>query len=1402
MSLLDKQSATQLQNGLNKDLTFQREGDVTYALNAIRDSHDGGKYDYQSEPGNEFAAVIPGSTIVGIVYGQDDEVYLFATDGNDCTIGIFRKNKYTEHVRSSFFNWSVDNPITGQSRVKNGCERLVYWCDALNNDYFYNFDKPEEFKTGNAFDVNKFKLVPSILPIKMDLLSVNNGGGLLPLGSYYFQAEILDENQNSLYTSDVSPQVVIYDNSTAEDYNRINGGLNIAQYSAESGGVPLTTKSISLKFYNLNPAFKFIRVNVFRKIAGSNQLDGHTVAELISIGNGTVNWTYRGLNTAAGDFPIDVNEKFIDNARYDSAYVMEQVQGRLLRANLKQDVRDYSEYQNYVSKITAKWVAKEVEANNIESVGNPKNPETYWVGRGFQGDEVYMFGVQFVHKDGSISPVFPLIGKTSIPSDTFLYTVVANTVTLPQFNEVWLSDVEHLGYQIGNQVPSWKFKNGAIITSSQTVTHPYSYEGDFGFYETEETYPDIRDCNNNLIWGTDADDNVITTSTKVRLFQFPDRRIVSHTSIDAKYLIPLGVKFSDITYPNSDVVGHKFVYAERTEFDKTVVDSGWAVKPEVLEIGIKLGQYRVGGSAEFTKADPFKNSTIDSTFLRYISSNVLYKQRLGAFDYYKLNRAHRFDSGLISTNGDLDYARTPLKDGGFLASVIMYMKQTNHVLTSRLNHKQLQSILVKPNTITEAQGYFPKILGEDLYTGDSVSKINYTLENSILPAQITDDWHLGNNTQYAVNNFYAYKKALVNPYSNFLVRKYKSIHHNYTTSVFAQDNVYYGGDTLITENANFRVAFFYRTAQTAGSYIMTPLFCHHYEEHDINTALRHEGTGENFKYFKMGDTDEINYNRLTYYDGTDRVLNQRNNIQTLNVETEYYAYNDDYTVDNVEKSKVPIPSSFDYCSDCLYNYPNRIIFSPKSFDEEAYDLYRISKINDYIDIPASKGKITGLKYINNYLLVHTENGLFILQPNPQSFVTDINNVYISTGDFLGIPPQEINENDSGYAGMQTKLDCVSTPYGHIWVDQKRGQIFNFNTKIEELTNPASGMSSWFKHELPSKLDAEFYRVHGIPYPYHSVYNGQLGIGLNLVYDPRYKRLLITKTDYGFRSIGYQGFKTKAQFDAEYQGIYFDFEEEKFKYRQSSDVVSSYLYGVYPIVNESWNLSFSFETNSWASFHSYIPRVSFFDSTHYYTFENSLTESIDSMIFNTIWRHRHISNYQKYYDIKHQFAVEWQVYKPTTEQLSTVHYVGNTWVWDEVNFQWIPLNRTFDYGLFYSIDQSTGKIPLTLIDQNQNPYQNVSFNNSSKYVIRTDDNYKISGLYDMSTGTPVTIKLKSNARTFWDDINDSNIDFTKSSYNTQLLKGKVVNCRLYFYNYDVDAKKVINIVQTNKLQSIR
>ena len=44
----------------------------------------------------------------------------------------------------------------------------------------------------------------------------------------------------------------------------------------------------------------------------------------------------------------------------------------------------------------------------------------------------------------------------------------------------------------------------------------------------------IRDCEDNLIWG-----NSVNITDKVRLFKFPDRRLVSHYQSEGVYQVPL-----------------------------------------------------------------------------------------------------------------------------------------------------------------------------------------------------------------------------------------------------------------------------------------------------------------------------------------------------------------------------------------------------------------------------------------------------------------------------------------------------------------------------------------------------------------------------------------------------------------------------------------------------------------------------------------------------------------------------------------------------------------------------------------------------------------------------------------------------------------------------------------------
>ncbi len=1383
MSILDKNSLTQLQNGLNKDMNMQKQGDVTFALNAIRDAHDGGKYDYQSEPGNELVESIPsGFTFMGAINGNNNNVYIFATnqDLNLGTIGIFKEGKYNEVVRTSF-TWDVNYPITGEFRVRNGCENIIYWCNGDTWDGYFNFDRPELFKDefGN-WVLNKFKLVPDVSPPKIDLKSVNDSGGSLPLGSYYFQIEILDTTLNSLYKTDLSPQTIIYDDSFGESYNKIDGGLNIAQFTEEIGGVPITSKSITLTISNLDTQFAYLRLNVAREIASNQTIDAHAVAELIPISNETVEFTYTGYDPSKGDYPLDYSQMLVDNIKYDTAYVMEQVQGRLLRANLKSDDRDYSNYQKYASKIITKWVAKEVEVNNVNSVGDPKNPKTYWSCTSFQGDEIYAVGIRYLHSNGLWSPVFHIPGRSSVANDTKLLTVVADSTNPINSNQVWESDVKHLDLQIGDTIEHWKVFNTASITDSQTTVHPYTYEGLMGYYETDNNYPEIRSCDNELIWGKDFNDIDITETTKIRHHRFPDRRLVSHFSshknIGEDKLIevarPFGIKFDNLEYPSSDVVGHQFCYVKRSETNKTVLDSGWFTKEydnrKITSVDAE------GVSLSYIENSVSANNGTDwmkfGTYGRFTSSNILYDNKLFRPDYLKFNRAFEF-TNTITKNIFLD----DVAGINIFGIYYNHLEYKTSVIQSRQNYK-VENQLLNPAKSVTLTGFPVKVGSVESVSPDSVIEVKSVLQN------LSDFLGIATNTK--IQNSYIYKKIEIKPYGDLFNLNYSYINYNYVN--LSDVNEFYNGDILITLSNCTRVLDW--MSQDGSLRVLAHT---RYEEQSINSALRHGGSINN-QYYKVDANPDWALGKFF-----ERSADGKYTLLADN-KYEYYAYNKDYNKNSIEQFKTVIPITYNYCSDCLGEFTNKIIFSPKSFDEESFDLYRVNLVNDSITIPAHRGSITGLKYQNNLLLVHTENSLFILQPNPQSLNTDVSQVYLTTGGFLSLPPSEIIQDDIGYAGMQSKQHCCETPNGHAWCDQKRGQVFLFNVKLEELSHENSGMSQWFKQELPSAMLQSYYDVMESDYPNTSTYDFvNNGVGLIMYYDPRFKRLIISKKDY--KPVNFS-----ANDNDILGNVYHVPNENKWYYIATESLnIPVYFYDTIAFENKSWTISYSFNTGNFTSWHSYRPMAAFSDSYNYYTL------SVSDFSLNRIWRHKHIGNYQKYYNVKYDFVIEWMTYDSSTDVFSSIYYNAYTMQWDELNKQWlVPTNDndvTFNRGIVYNHEQSSGLFNLTLVNQQLNPYSSLNTSNLNKTVIKTDNTYKISGIYDLLVTRPAFTSAWANVSGYPGYIDQvpraAGYNFNLSAYEVGNIKDKHVYCRL-FYKPAQDYKKVVHLIQTNEMRSIR
>ena len=378
------------------------------------------------------------------------------------------------------------------------------------------------------------------------------------------------------------------------------------------------------------------------------------------------------------------------------------------------------------------------------------------------------------------------------------------------------------------------------------------------------------------------------------------------------------------------------------------------------------------------------------------------------------------------------------------------------------------------------------------------------------------------------------------------------------------------------------------------------------------------------------------------------------------------------------------------------------------------------------------------------------------------------------------------QTDVGTAGLQSKQSMCNTPFGHCWVDQKRGEIFRWDGQLDMLSN--KGLLQWFKEYLPSDLNKDYFRIYNEDFPIKSTLD-LIGIGCIVYYDPRFKRLLITKKDYLPISL-------KASFD--------DFENDYDITYQDSQWLTL-VNGAGQVIStsnsdfferKSWTISYGFLDQSWISWHSYLPFYSFADSNNFYT----------TMFDSNIWRHLSHENYQKYYNGKNDFIIEWQNMDPVTTDVSNIYYVGYSQIWDPINKQFKTVDTTFDKLLMYNYEQSTGL--QTLILQNQhglNPYQNNSLPGASKYVIKTDQNYKVAGIFDMATGQPTVSKDWTNLQLYPGYIdhvsNSAVIDFAKSPYDWGNLWDKFVFVRL-FYKPTEDHRKSVILQVLNSQQSIR
>ena len=408
-----QQGGTGPKQGLVTESTYlnQPEGAMTFALNVVEE--DGWK---ANEQGNLACYELPeGFTPIGQIFIDKNDTLLFLTNSDDTLseIGLAKNNCIYETLVRWDLGFKINNQISGSYRLRRGCERTVYF--STPTPMIFNIDKPEDFKTkcgvdgdGNdilCWDANKFKLFKTYEKIPEFLNVEVTETGAIPAGSYNASIQYLDDDLNPTEWITTCEPIKIYNSSTARDYHTIRGSTNVIDGATNFG---LTNKAINFTFGGFDESYPFYRVAIIEANSGTGFVTGVKFSAPISTNITT--YIYTGTSSSVTE---GTEEEIIAfNNIITEAEFIEQIENRLTLSKVKGVQINYCNLQKYASKIRAELALKTIKLNTLEQ-DNPKAQTINYYGTGYMPGEIYSFGIVWIIEGIGLSPTFHIPGRAA-----------------------------------------------------------------------------------------------------------------------------------------------------------------------------------------------------------------------------------------------------------------------------------------------------------------------------------------------------------------------------------------------------------------------------------------------------------------------------------------------------------------------------------------------------------------------------------------------------------------------------------------------------------------------------------------------------------------------------------------------------------------------------------------------------------------------------------------------------------------------------------------------------------------------------------------------------------------------------------------------------------------------------
>ena len=363
-------------------------------------------------------------------------------------------------------------------------------------------------------------------------------------------------------------------------------------------------------------------------------------------------------------------------------------------------------------------------------------------------------------------------------------------------------------------------------------------------------------------------------------------------------------------------------------------------------------------------------------------------------------------------------------------------------------------------------------------------------------------------------------------------------------------------------------------------------------------------------------------------------------------------YNENYSELNDMRPAFPLPLRESKQED----FPTRTHRSAKHDTTNLIDNYRIFLALQFKDLPKNRGDLWKLSSFNNLLYFHMQESLFAAKGKESMQMGDGSEAFIGSGDIFSQEPDEVMQTKSGYGGTQSQWASIVTKSGYFFVDISTRKVFLMTDQLTEISQ--IGMKQWFKDNLIFTLEE-----YGVPAS--CLDNPIIGMGLHSVWDPKHKRIILTKRDLAPTELFIRNFKGV---DSNGDPVGFVQGNQQHKIRkningcgfqrwQQSKNSNIYTWTKLDFASPSyftkesaWTISYYPDLQIWVSFHDYLPYKYFSTSTDFYSFTDSYTKitGVNAPILGTdygnagIWKHNANIKGVLYQDIKYGNAL---IYNP-------------------------------------------------------------------------------------------------------------------------------------------------------------